>query len=65
MEKRLEDLEVRIAFQDSTIDALNIQQHFQQKEIDVLRDDVERLKQLLQQGTPSDNEIIDEPPPHY
>lgn len=65
MEKRIEDLEVRFAFQEESIDALNRQQHLQQKEIDALQREVARLKQLLQQSSGSGNEIIDEPPPHY
>ncbi|MCF6281627.1 MAG: SlyX family protein [Candidatus Polarisedimenticolaceae bacterium] len=64
MDKRIEDLEVRFAFQEESIDALNRQQHLQQKEIDTLQREVARLKQLLQQSG-SGNDIIDEPPPHY
>lgn len=65
MEKRIEDLEVRFSFQEESIEALNSQQHAQQKEIDALQREVAQLKQLLQQSSSSGNEIIDEPPPHY
>ncbi len=65
MEKRIEDLEVRFAFQEECVDALNNQQHAQQKEIDALQREVAQLKQLLQQSGGSGDEIIDEPPPHY
>ena len=66
MEKRIEDLEARIAFQDEAIDALNNQQHTQQQAIDQLKREITRLKQLLQQATAgSGMEVIDEPPPHY
>ncbi len=65
MEKRIEDLEVRFSFQEESIEALNSQQHAQQKEIDALQREVAQLKQLLQQSSGSGNEIIDEPPPHY
>ena len=65
MEKRLEDLEVRFAFLEESIDALNNQQLIQQKEIVTLQCEVSRLKQLFQHSSDTDNEIIDEPPPHY
>ncbi len=65
MEKRIEDLEVRFSFQEESIEALNSQQHVQQKEIAALQREVAQLKRLLQQSSSSGNEIIDEPPPHY
>jgi SlyX protein len=64
---RLDALEMRIAYQDETIETLNHTITAQWKQIDALTREVERLAQRVQAAensiaTPPANEP---PPPHY
>lgn len=64
---RLDALEMRIAYQDETIETLNQTITAQWKQIDALTREVERLIQRVQAAensiaTPPANEP---PPPHY
>jgi len=67
MEDKMAELEVRLAFQDELLDALNGTVARQQKEIDLLQQQIRLLYQQLkgmQSGgndAPSGHEI----PPHY
>lgn len=67
MQDRLAELEVRVAFQDKTIQDLNDVVTRQQREIDRLVRDVETLRLQLRTLAPSLVVSQDEetPPPHY
>jgi len=66
METRIADLEVRLTYQESTLEALNAVIIKQQSQIDVLQSHIEHLRsQLAGQTDPvaaSSDEIL---PPHY
>ena len=67
MNERLTELEVRVAFQDQTIQDLNEVVTRQQREIDRLVKELEAVKSLLAGLSPS--MVIppedEKPPPHY
>jgi SlyX protein len=67
MNERLTELEVRVAFQDQTIQDLNEVVTRQQREIDRLVKELESVKSLLAGLAPS--MVIppedEKPPPHY
>ncbi len=67
LNERIIELESRIAYQDRTIEELNLVVTEQQQQIDALLQDIRRIKAHLKNV--SDNVIarIDEevPPPHY
>ena len=66
-ENRLIDIETRIAYQEDTIQQLNDVVTKQQRQIDRLEDLAKLLTQRCQslQSTESNNNIVDEKPPHY
>ncbi len=63
---RLEALEVRVAYQDQTIEELNAALTRQWQEIDRLRRDMALLEAALREAaaTPADG-LPEPPPPHY
>jgi SlyX protein len=67
MNERLTELEVRVAFQDKTLQDLNEVVTRQQREIDRLAKELEAVKSQLSELTPS--MVIppedEKPPPHY
>lgn len=67
MNERLTELEVRVAFQDKTIQDLNEVVTRQQREIDRLAKELEAVKSQLSELAPS--MVIpsedEKPPPHY
>jgi SlyX protein len=67
MKKRLEELEVRIAFQDKTIQELNDVVTRQQRELDRLTQQLEALKVQVRAAAPPLVVSREEetPPPHY
>ncbi len=67
MEDRLAELEVRVAFQDRTIQELNDALTRQQRELVRLAREVETLQQQLRTLAPAWVASRDEetPPPHY
>ncbi len=66
MEQRMEDLEVRITYLESTVDELNQVVIKQQDQIDLLRQELKRQKQQLEQGVEFVRPLSEEtPPPHY
>jgi SlyX protein len=67
MQDRVAELEVRVAFQDKTIQELNEVVTRQQREIDRLVREVETLKVQVRALAPSPVVSRDEetPPPHY
>ncbi len=63
---RLEALEIRIAYQDETIEALNAALAAQWQEIDRLRRDMRLLEaQLREAVAPAGEGAPEPPPPHY
>ena len=63
---RLDALEMRIAYQDETIETLNHTITAQWKQIDALTREVERLNQRVQAAENSIGTApANEPPPHY
>ena len=64
MEKRVNELEIRLSFQDSTIVSLDSVVRAQQQEIDILK---ARLEQFISQSrAPAEGiEAANEKPPHY
>jgi len=67
MESRLEDLEIRIAHQDMALEELTRTTLAQQQRINELAAQVDYLKSLLKELTPSAVAPRSEesPPPHY
>jgi SlyX protein len=67
MEERLTELEVKQAFQDELLDALNLTLLRQQKQIDLLQQQLQLLYQQMRSLEP-DNDMpgaAHEVPPHY
>jgi SlyX protein len=63
---RLEVLETKVLYQDRTIDELNEVVTKQQDQIDLLLEEVKRLRDVLQNAPDSGIEGGEEPPPpHY
>ena len=62
---RLETLEVRIAYQDQTIEALNATITDQWKRIDDLSRQMTRLADRLQEAEAREQPAPTEKPPHY
>lgn len=66
MESRIETLEVKLAYQEETIEALNQVIIKQQGQIDLLIAEFQRLKQQQEQGGEFVRAESEEtPPPHY
>jgi SlyX protein len=67
MENRLEDLETRIAYQEAAIEELTATSLAQQQSIEQLQAQIDYLKSLLKDLTPSAVAPMSEetPPPHY
>lgn len=67
MEDRIANLEIRIAFQDDLLDALNRTVAAQQQELDLLRHQLRLLHEQLRSLSPSDIVAAKDepPPPHY
>lgn len=67
MESRLTDLEIRYAHQEETLEAFNETLLLQQRSIEALRAEMERMKQQMrglnagEMASPSE----ETPPPHY
>ncbi|WP_291866466.1 SlyX family protein [Bradyrhizobium sp.] len=62
---RIDALEVRVAFQDETIETLNNTITAQWQQIDALTRQVAGLNERLQQAERLAPGATDEPPPHY
>lgn len=67
MNDRVTDLEVKVAFQDDLLEALNQTVAAQQRQLDLLQDELrliyQQIKSLQAAGLPA--EPVDETPPHY
>ena len=63
--ERIDGLEIRLAFQDETIEALNKTITAQWQQIDSLTRQVAALNERLQEAESNAPGAADEPPPHY
>jgi len=61
------DLQTRLAFQEDSIDSINLTVSRQQSRIDLLQREVLRLKEMLEdvRGSQGDAASATELPPHY
>lgn len=62
---RIEALEIRIAYQDDTIEKLNAVVTAQWGQIDALRREMSRLNERLDEASAAPGNPADERPPHY
>ena len=62
---RIDALEIRLSFQDETIDTLNKTITAQWQQIEALTRQVAGLSERLQEAEASAPGATDEPPPHY
>lgn len=67
MNQEIEDLQIRLTYQEESLQQFSITVIKQQNEIDSLKQELERLTQRVRELTPSDIDNPDnEPlPPHY
>lgn len=66
IEQRLTDLEIKVSFNEDTLDRLNEVIVQQQKQIELLTRELIELKQRpAAEGTPVFRSLRDELPPHY
>lgn len=66
MERRVEDIEVRMAYLEHTVEELNQVVIKQQERIDLLVAELMRMKQQVVSGTEFVRPLSEEtPPPHY
>lgn len=67
MESRIEDLEIRSAHLEAEQQQLTLALLQQQKTIDALHDQIEYLKSLVREMSPSavGSQADEPPPPHY
>jgi SlyX protein len=63
--ERIDALEVRLSFQDETIETLNQTITAQWKQIDALTRQVAELKERLQDAEGNASGPVNERPPHY
>ena len=68
LHETITDLQARLAFQEDSIDSINLSVVRQQSNIDLLQREILRLKEMIEdmrategRGTDSDDEL----PPHY
>lgn len=66
-ENRIEQLEMKVAFQDDNIDILNNEIFEQQRKLQILTEQVAYLVEKLKEAEPDDGGIdqVDMRPPHY
>lgn len=63
--ERLEAMEMRIAFQDQTIEELNTTITAQWRQIDLLTRKLEQMEQQVRSGVHIADPATEPPPPHY
>ncbi len=67
MESRIEELEIRVAFQDDLLHTLNDQVHALHQELARVRSELQAMRERvdgLKSGGPADP-AAEPPPPHY
>ena len=62
---RLEALETRIAFQDQTIEELNLTITAQWRQIDLLTRKLDQMEEQVRSGVHIADPSTEPPPPHY
>jgi SlyX protein len=62
---RIDALEIRLTFQDATIETLNETITAQWKQIDILTRQLAELKERLQEAESNASGPVNERPPHY
>lgn len=65
IDERLAELEIRQAFQDDALQTLSDVIADQQKQVDLLRRELERLQARQEEQSHQFQEVPNEPPPHY
>ena len=65
IDERMAELEIRQAFQDDALQTLSDVIADQQKQIDLLRRELERLQARQEEQSQQFQEVPNEPPPHY
>ena len=65
LNERIDALEMRLTFQDETIETLNQTITAQWKQIDALTRQLAELKERLQEAESSAGPVVNERPPHY
>ena len=67
LQETIMDLQTRLAFQEDSIDSINLTVSRQQSRIDLLQREVLRLKEMLEdvRGSQGDAGSATELPPHY
>ena len=66
-EARIEELEMRLSFQENALQTMSDEMAKQQQQIELLMQEVKRLNKALQTASlaPSSNQADELPPPHY
>jgi SlyX protein len=65
LSERIDALEIRLTFQDETIETLNQTITAQWQQIDVLTRQLGKLKELVREAESNAADPANEPPPHY
>ena len=67
IENRIEQLEMKVSFQDDNIETLNNEVFEQQRKLQILTEQVAYLVEKLKEGEPDSGGIdqVDMRPPHY
>ncbi|HWT54242.1 MAG TPA: SlyX family protein [Rhodocyclaceae bacterium] len=65
-ERRIEDLEVKLAYAEDLLDTLNTTVFRQQQQLDLMQEQLRMLRQQFNDALPSEQgSLRDEIPPHY
>lgn len=65
-QRRIEDLEVKLAYAEDLLDTLNTTVFRQQQQIDLLQEQLRMLRQQFSDSQPGEpHNLRDEIPPHY
>jgi SlyX protein len=65
LSERIDALEIRLTFQDETIETLNQTIMAQWQQIDALTRQLAQLKELARETESNATDPVNEPPPHY
>ena len=65
LSERIDALEIRLTFQDATIETLNETITAQWQQIDVLTRQLAELKERMREAESNAAGPVNEPPPHY
>jgi SlyX protein len=65
LSERIDALEIRLTFQDETIETLNQTITLQWQQIDALTRQLAELKELVREAASNASDPVNEPPPHY